>query len=95
MEGHIHQCPKCGHTFTCDYSSCEGKIDVKDVRCILGWSTGLDKMSAMQLGYVDTTWHYRRKGSAHKRALETRSQRPISVPHHNQDGPLWDVDPTG
>ena len=95
MNSHIHQCPKCGHTFTCDYSSCEGKVDVKDVRCLLGWSTGVDKLSTLQFGYVDTRYEYRRKSKAHKRALETLTQRPVSIPHREQDGPLWDVNLIG
>lgn len=95
MGSHIHQCPKCWHTFVCDYPSCEGKINVQDVRCVLGWGTGLGKMSAMQLGYVDSYYEYRGNGGWHKRALETRIHRPVSIAHREQDGPLWDVKPTG
>lgn len=95
MGSHIHQCPKCEHTFLCDYSSCEGKINVKDVRCLLGWGTGLVKLSAMQYGYVDSRFAGGRKGKAHIRAMETVTYRPVSVAHREQNGPLWDVDRIG
>lgn len=53
---HYHQCPECGHFWTCDRVSCKPYIKRKDDRCAYGFSTGrsnIDEVRAHKLGVME------------------------------------------
>ncbi len=69
MEGFLHQCKLCGHTWMCDNRRCRESLYATDGRCIYGWSPGIYKLSGLPESAILTSRGTIRKGYRMGRAV--------------------------